>query len=210
MTVVKPHKFFERTLDNNLALLALQLEDRYRKIQNLEVLGITAVDKNNEAFLETDSVSTAKWRQYNVFQFHIPEIHKLFTNVKSMVIEACDYYQVDFDAQQFMVQGWFNIFQPDKGTLDWHDHSRIPAPHFHGYYSVRAEPSITQYKIGEQIVDVQNINNKAILSEATHPHRVVPSQIKSRITVAYDVIPLKDLISSTNKKEYEQHWLPMA
>lgn len=206
----KPHKFFYRDLDCKLNLLSIALQKRYRKIEKVELIGISALSEDDELFLESSSVSTSKWRQYNVFQFHIPELHKLFASLRSMVIEACEYYEVDFIEQQFMVQGWFNIFQPDQGTLDWHDHSRIAAPHFHGYYSVNAEPSITQYQINGDIVDIENINNRAILSEATHPHRVIPSNIKNRITVAYDVIPLKDLINSTNKKEYEQHWLPMV
>lgn len=205
----KDHKFFERYLDNDLDTLTYELKDRYEKIQNSSLLGVTPLS-DEELFIDTGSVSTAKWRQYNVFQFHIPEIHKLFTAVRSMVVEACDYYEVDFTKQQFMVQGWFNILNKETGNLDWHDHSFVPAPNFHGYYSVNAEPSSTQYEIDGKIVDVFNVNNRAILSEANHRHRVVPSKIKDRITVAYDVIPLRDVINNTNKKEYEQHWLPLA
>lgn len=205
----KPHKFFYRDLDLELDSFASELLDRYQKIKNVEVIGITSLAEEDEVFLEAGSVSTTKWRQYNVFQFHIPQLHSLLKSIRELVIEACDYYQVDFDEQQFMVQGWFNVFQPTEGTLDWHDHSRLGAPNFHGYYSVNAEPSVTQYKIGSEVVDVENVNNRAILSEATHPHRVLPSNVKNRITVAYDVIPLKDVVGNLNKREYEQHWLPM-
>lgn len=205
----KEHKFFERYLNNDLDTLASELKDRYRKIQDSSILGVTPVS-DEELFIDTGSVSTAKWRQYNVFQFHIPEIHKLFTSIRSMVIEACEYYEIDFDEQQFMVQGWFNVLNSDSGNLDWHHHSFVPAPNFHGYYSVNAEPSQTEYEVNGETVVVNNINNRAILSEAKHRHRVVPSEIKDRITVAYDIIPLKDVINNVNKKEYEQHWLPLA
>jgi hypothetical protein len=44
-----------------------------------------------------------------------------------------------------MLQGWFNINEARNGKLDWHDHGPDGSPHFHGYYCVSAEPSITHY-----------------------------------------------------------------
>ena len=87
----KPHKFFETYLNNNLDVLASALEDRYEKIKKVEVLGVTPL-ADNELWKTSNSVSTMKWREYNVFQFHIPELHNLFNAVRKMVVEACDYY----------------------------------------------------------------------------------------------------------------------
>ena len=130
----QPHKFFEKYLDNDLENLSKELQIRYEKIKSAEVLGVTPTT-DFESWQESNSVSTMKWRQYNVFQFHIPEIYNLFLALRDMAKEACEYYDIDFAKQQYMVQGWFNINSNDKGgKLDWHDHGPGGAPFFHGYY----------------------------------------------------------------------------
>jgi hypothetical protein len=203
----QPHKFFERFLNNDLNYLGKELDDRYLKIQNAEVLGVSEL-KDNEIWKQSNSVSTMKWREYNVFQFHIPSIHNLFRAVSDMTKEACAYYDIDFDKQQYMAQGWFNINYTKKGKLDWHDHGPWGAPHFHGYYCVNAEPSVTYYKVFDKEVVNNNINNRAILSEMGHPHAQADWDWEGpRITVAYDVIPLEGLIQ--NGMHQEQHWIPL-
>jgi hypothetical protein len=203
----QPHKFFERFLNNDLNYLGKELDDRYLKIQNAQVLGVSEL-KDDEIWKQSNSVSTMKWREYNVFQFHIPGIHNLFRSVSDMTKEACAYYGIDFDKQQYMVQGWFNINYTKKGKLDWHDHGPWGAPHFHGYYCVNAEPSITYYKVFDKEVVNNNINNRAILSEMGHPHAQADWDWEGpRITVAYDVIPLEGLIQ--NGMHQEQHWIPL-
>jgi hypothetical protein len=202
------HKFFERFLDNDLSKLAQELDSRYQKIERAEVLGVSEV-KDDELWKSSNSVSTMKWREYNVFQFHIDGIHSLYKNVASMVREACEYYSIDFDKQQFMVQGWFNINYAKKGKLDWHDHGPFGAPNFHGYYCVKAEPSVTYYKVFDKETENHNIDNRAVLSEMGHPHAQADWDWEGpRITVAYDIIPLKDL--QKFGMHQEQHWIPLV
>lgn len=204
---VQPHKFFERYLDNDLPRLALELQDRYNKIERAEVLGVTEV-KEDEIWKSSNSVSTMKWREYNVFQFHIDGIYNLYKAVSDMTKEACKHYDIDFDAQNFMIQGWFNINYTKKGKLDWHDHGPFGAPNFHGYYCVKAEPSVTYYKVFDKEVENHNINDRAILSEMGHPHAQADWDWDGpRITVAYDIIPLKDL--QKFGMQQEQHWIPL-
>jgi hypothetical protein len=108
-----------------------------------------------------------------------------------------------------MVQGWFNINYTKSGKLDWHDHGPMGAPNFHGYYSVSAEPSVTHYRVFDNYVENHNINNRAILSEMGHPHAQGDWDWEGpRITVAYDVIPLKDLKQFAMNQE--QHWIPLV
>lgn len=210
-TSKQPHVFFERDLDNDLEELSSQLQTRYQKIQDAELLGVTPLLTNGEHFMEAGSVSTAKWRQYNVFQFHLPGIHKLFAAVREMVTEACEYYGVDFDAQQYMVQGWFNINERGNGLLSWHEHGIEGAPNFHGYYCVRAEPSTTLYSVFGERKENVNRDNRAVLSEMGHPHTQTEWDWDGpRITVAYDVVPLADIISNKHKQEFEQHWIPLV
>jgi hypothetical protein len=203
----QPHKFFDRYLDNDLDQLISELVDRYQKIERAEVLGVTEV-RDDEVWKSSNSVSTMKWREYNVFQFHIPGIRNLYDAVSDMVHEASEYYGIDFDQQQYMLQGWFNINYAKNGKLDWHDHGPWGAPNFHGYYSVSAEPSQTHYIAFDEYKINENKNNRAILSEMGHPHAMGDWDWEGpRITVAYDVVPLKDLIS--HGMTQEQHWVPL-
>jgi hypothetical protein len=205
---IQPHRFFEKHLNNDLENLSKELQIRYEKIKNAEVAGVTPIT-NFESWQESNSVSTMKWRQYNVFQFHIPEIHSLFLAIRDMAKEACEYYNIDFKKQQYMVQGWFNINSNDKGgKLDWHDHGPGGSPFFHGYYCVNAEPSITHYVVFDKKIQNVNKNNRAILSEMGHPHAMGDwSWNGDRITIAYDLLPLAE-VQQFGMGE-EQHWIPL-
>lgn len=204
----QPHRFFEYFLDNDLDELKKELLVRYDLIEQAKVAGVTPVG-DAEVWKDTGSISTMKWRQYNVFQFHIDGVRKLYDAISSMVKEACNYYEVDFSEQQYMLQGWFNVNYSKKGRLDWHDHSPVGAPFYHGYYSVSAEPSETHYyAFGEHKIN-NNVNNKAILSEMGHSHAMADWDWEGpRITIAYDVTPLWALKDAG--LEAEQHWLPLS
>jgi hypothetical protein len=202
----KDHKFFERYLDNNLPELAEFLQNQYSNIENLKLSGVTKVTPRDH-WLSSDSVSTIKWREYNVFQFYHPSIYKLYKNISETIKEACEYYEVDFDKQEYMVQGWFNINYNNSGKLDWHDHGGPYAPYFHGYYCVNAEPSVTYYRVFDKETDNHNKNNRMIVSEMGHPHAMGSWDWEGpRVTIAYDIVPMKSLIA--NKAE-PQHWIPL-
>ena len=210
---MKEHKFFERNLDNNLEDLTSELTDRYSMIKNVEIEGVTPVGEN-EVWKSTGSVCTMKWREYNVFQFHIEGIYNLYQSISDMMKEACDYYDIDFVKSKYMMQGWFNINNAKDGKLDWHDHSAPGdfAPLFHGYYCVNAEPSSTYYMLfndPSKVVENPNRNNRAILSEMGHPHAQGDwSWDGPRITVAYDIVPFDRI--KTYPKDQEQHWIPLV
>jgi len=198
------HKFFERNLNNDLSDLSYYLMTQYEKIESGQIL------KNNDdqktAWDSSGSITTSKWNKYNVFQFYHPAIHKLFRSVRSMTIEACEHYGINFEQEDFWVQGWFNVNYTNGGKLDWHEHGGEGAPWFHGYYSVNAEPSSTHYKVFNENVTIENKNNRAILSETGHPHSMGDWDWNGpRITVAYDVIPFRGIMH-----EWEQHWIPLA
>ena len=209
---MKEHKFFDRYLNNNLEELASELTERYGMIESAKIDGVTPVS-NDEVWKSTGSVSTMKWRQYNVFQFHIEGIYNLYQSISDMMKEACEYYDIDFVKSKYMMQGWFNINHSKNGKLDWHDHSAPGdiAQLFHGYYSVNAEPSSTYYMLFNdplKVVENQNKNNRAILSEMGHPHAQGDwAWDGPRITVAYDIVPFDRI--KTYPKDQEQHWIPL-
>jgi hypothetical protein len=202
----KDHKFFEKHLDNDLPELAEFLQNQYSNMETLKLSGITKVTPRDH-WLSSDSVSTIKWREYNVFQFYHPSIHNLYKNISDTIKEACEYYEINFEEQKYMVQGWFNINYNHSGKLDWHDHGGPYAPYFHGYYCVNAEPSITYYSVFGNQVENHNKNNRMIISEMGHPHAMGDWDWEGpRVTIAYDIMPLKSLIA--NKAE-PQHWIPL-
>lgn len=204
----QPHRFFERLLDNDLDKLASELQQRYELIKEAKIDGVTKFT-GEEAWAESGSISTSKWDEYNVFQFHIDGIYNLYRAVNDMVKEACVYYDINFEAQKFMMQGWFNINYSHSGKLDWHEHGPGGAPFFHGYYAVKAEPSETHYVTTSGPKININKNNRAVLSEMGHPHAMGDwAWDGPRITVAYDILPLSELEKFGT--EYEQHWVPLS
>jgi len=208
-TYDKPHKFFERHINNDLNKLSDYLIKKYSEIEAGKIPGVTL--KKEAAWSESGSLSTSKWKEYNVFQFNNEEIHNVFAALKDMVLEACEYYGVDFKEQRYMVQGWFNINYNHIGKLGWHEHGGPWAPYFHGYYSVKSEPSTTYYKINNDENNIKenfNVNNRLILSEMGHPHAMGDWDWDGpRITLAYDITPLRSLIK---KNGAEQHWIPLV
>ena len=197
------HKFFDRHLDNDLVDLAAYLQTQYDKISSGDII---SGELNLTDFSDSGSITTMNWEKYNVFQFYHPGIHNLFKNVKDMVEEACWHYGIDYEEQQFMVQGWFNINYAKAGKLNWHDHGGIKAPYFHGYYCVNAEPTVTHYRVfGKEVIN-ENKNNRAILSEMGHEHAMGDWEWDGpRITIAYDVLPLKAVVLND-----PQHWIPLV
>ncbi len=208
----KPHKFFERFLDNDTNELTSFLQDQYKLIEDAKLRGVEKLNEKDQAWVSSGSLSTVKWTEYNVFQFYHPAIHKLYKSIADMVKDACHYYGVNFGEQDYYIQGWFNINDRKVGKLDWHDHGGPGAPWFHGYYCVSAEPSITHYKLfndDAQIVENHNINNRAIVSEMGHPHAMGDwSWDGPRITIAYDIMPGDTLFNYPDKVP-QQHWIPL-
>jgi hypothetical protein len=207
----KPHKFFDKVLDNNLDKMSRFLTKVYKDIEDATLPGVSPIgSKEHEIWLETGSSSTVRWNQYNVFQFYTEEIHNVFASLRELVIEACEYYDIDFEKEKFYVQGWFNINDRNVGKLDWHDHGGPYAPFFHGYYCVKAEPSTTYYKIDNDDNKVfENINkdNRMIVSEMGHPHAMGDWDWDGpRITLAYDIVPLRFV----KNFDEEQHWVPLV
>lgn len=202
--MTKPHKFFERYLPNDLNDLTNYLLFQSQRIENGEI--VSGSSNNDSPWESGHSESTNQWFRYNVFQFYHPGIHALFKAVRDMTKEACEYYDIDFKAQNYYAQSWFNVNYSNKGKLEWHDHGGDGAPAFHGYYCVKAEPSLTHYKLPDGYMDNINKDNRAILSETGHPHAMADWDWDGpRITIAYDVCPIYAI-----EQAWEQHWVPLC
>lgn len=222
---IKPHKFFARDLDLNLEEVADKLRFEYDRIANGEMRGVSHYDDPNsekDIFTYSKSISTMKSREYNAFQMYYPFVHEIYSSVVDMVREACEYYGIDYNSEQWVAQSWFNINSKDKefARLHWHDHldPALKVPAFHGYYSISAEPSETHYNIDGELTINKNINNRAILSLMGYPHSVGKWEWDGdRITMAYDILPLRILLQENflasdledHEDFWEQHYFPL-
>lgn len=196
--IKKPHKFFERFLDNDLDDLYEYLEGKLDEMLDGK-LGIP--ESQLQKYTKYTGAATQLGQDYNVFLFDHPGIKKLQEGLRSAIEEASEYYELD-KSLKFKLRGWFNFDQktdeagsvnPTKDSVFFHDHmGGEGAPVFHGYYAVHAEPSVTFYDIDRKGVIFENINknNRLILSETGHPHgRDDWYDDKPRITIAYDISP---------------------
>jgi hypothetical protein len=187
--MIKPHKFFELQSNNDLNNLKKYLNVKYNEMKK-----INWTDKDR--FYDPGN----HWLNYNIFHFYNKEIYSLQSDIKKLVIDACNYYNIDFEKENYYIHGWFNYWpeqfnvgvDPDK--LHYHDHGDISPNLFHGYYCVNAEPSITHYKIDDVRLDNINKNNKIIVSKNGCPHTPGAwSENSPRITIAYNISPLNFL-----------------
>jgi hypothetical protein len=193
------HKFFDRLLDNDLEDLYSYLYSKAEDILAGKVGNIPEDVLSN--FNIYNGPATQLGEYYNIFTWDHPAIINLKQSLRDIIIEASYYYGIDFEQEDYHINGWFNLdfespedrndgVSPLKHSEHYHDHAGgTGAPIFHGYYCVNAEPSSTFYKINRER-DFENINknNRAIVSETGHPHgRDDWYEEKPRITIAYDI-----------------------
>ena len=151
---------------------------------------------------------------YNVFDWPSIELYDILLKIKETLKNACAEYQIDYDEQKYMIHGWFNYVTvknfngPTENNLSWHDHGKRRNA-FHGYYCVNAEPSITHYKINEKNIDRNNKNGRLIIAKTGIPHAVGRWEFSEpRITVAYNIMRLDDLLSTGIQNE-EGPFIPL-
>ena len=203
----KSHKFFDKTISNDLTSLTEFLTNLQSAIVNDNILRMPQdlFDKHNKL---QSGAATLSGDFYNIFNYTNPGIVSLYNALSETMNEVCDYYDIDRKKQQYMIHGWFNFDYPNDNYIDtvspiidpkfFHDHSGGKgAPEFHGYYCVNAEPSTTFYKIHnnpDTIFHNINKNNRLIISETGHPHGKDDwLEENPRITIAYDISPLESI-----------------
>jgi len=198
----KEHKFFEGYPNIDLQLLDTYLHGVYEQMKFDGWFGDPSL--NDELGMTVD-ISP----KYNIFKYRNKEIEALKFSIIEMLKEASEYYGYDFNNQKYIMTGWFNFWRKLRtDTIEekaWHFHDKVGAPHFHGYYCVNAEPSITYYMINDVLVENHNKNNRAILSETNHAH--APGdwlEETDRITIAYDIV----LASEVDQKD-RNRWIEL-
>jgi hypothetical protein len=197
------HVFFDAFLDNDLDELKQYLMNIHQDMLLGKFYGVSIdnVPKYNEL---GGGTPTQLGDRYNLFTFENESILKLKSKLKETILEACEYYGIDFELSNYYINGWFNVdfglkygnapYDPDNWD-GFHDHmDGKGAPVFHGYYCVNAEPSSTYYLINRETpFENVNKNNRLIVSETGHPHGIGNWEWDGpRITIAYDISPYKE------------------
>ncbi len=196
-SIKKPHKFFKKNVNNNLTDMLV-----FSKEVNDIVTNNTGYDLKN-TFLDTskknihDTVMDSWHITYNIFEYENEGIKNIKSTIKELVIEACEYYGINIKEQQYMLKGHLNYYAGPKlvkfENAVWDNHGNDPLE-FHGYYCINAEPSITYYLIDGDVVENENKNNLALLSQNGY-HHIVGNWLSEdvRITIGYNVFPLNKI-----------------
>jgi hypothetical protein len=209
-----PHKFFERFLDNDLDSLYNYL---YKLNEDMKEGNFPGITKKEAMFSGVGTSTVYGSSRYNILTFDHPGLKNLHKAIYEMSEEACNYYGYDFNSQEYYIESWFNFDtkENDKHYVfnkqQMHEHlGGTGFPLTHGYYCVNAEPSVTYYNIDKKgvIFENVNINNRAILSETSHPHvKGKWSEEKPRITIAYDIVTKKEV--DVFRDQGATNWIPL-
>lgn len=209
-TSVKPHRFFEGFPSIDLESLSKEMMMLRDRIIDGEIPGIPEekIKLAQEQRYLVESSITPMGSDYNILLLGYDSLIPLKENLADVLLEACDYYEIDAKSKDYVIMSWLNVtygreindFQlPNDqhiSTDNYHDHNGgRGAPDFHGYFSVNAEPSNTNYLINRETPFKNiNTNGRAVISETGHPHNVDPWNFDTpRITIAYDICPRENM-----------------
>lgn len=204
----KPHKFFSREAYGNDMQLRNFVDSKWTELKGLMS---EEAQKESEYRQPGPGKAMNEFQQsYNMFGFYNDQLHDVLVLIRDMVIEACDYYNIDYKKEKYHILSWMNYVKgPRKIILDQlrlDDHGSNPKE-FHGYYAVNAEPGVTWYKLDdEQLHPHYNKNGEAILSLNGYHHAIGDWDSEDhRITIAYNIMPIYRVPTS---KRFGQH-LPL-
>jgi len=154
---------------------------------------ILSENKGKSYALEDWPETTALYRHYNIFTIEDPNIEQLQSVVRETV------KQVNPN-KEFYIRGWLNVLR-DQNTLNWHDHAPDIVGAMHGYISISSEPSVTVYRIGEDLLNVKNRNGYIVIGYSNRDkHRTTPMPSDTpRVSVAFDIVPTTYDLPASNK-----------
>lgn len=139
--------------------------------------------------LHTSSRHGSKF--YNIFSLTagLPHFNQIYKFIKMAIF---DY--LGTNTENLFMQAWINYDNVNE-VLDWHNHSDVFL--CHGYISIDPKNSVTQFKD-------YHINNKPGHiyigpSDRLHKVKVTEPYIGHRITIAFDVTNLQNLVDKGMK-----------
>ncbi len=160
-------------------------------------------DKDKKVY---GSFSTSHFDKYNTFQFPLDETSKLYRELVNNITPFLD------KNQNYALQCWFNVFRKDE-NIDWHNHWLPESKVWHGFYCVHVKDSFTEYKIPnvENIITVPSKEGRLVFGKSDGDfHKSSPWNDPNlpRVTIAFDIIPYKQLRSEDYKQYMGRSLLP--
>jgi hypothetical protein len=198
-----PHRFFQTVLNEDVEDIQLFLLNLYKEMGDGVHFALTKgwEDEDRNYF----SPPTLYLDKYNLLSMPYEPFRKIHKSIKDLILQACDYYKINFEDEDFMVHAWFNLswnYNTDLlSETDMHDSlNGQGAPDFHGYYSVNTEPSVTKYFIGSDSIEIHNKNNRLLMSETGYMHGVERFDWwGERTTISFEVTPNRNLLENDSK-----------
>lgn len=201
----KDHKFFERDIPVDTEIRAWA-EEWYLHLKNKSPEKAAMLNYTKPA--DARAMQEFIWSENILGQYH-PFAYDILKSLAEVTKEACEYYGLDPHKERYYVHSWLNYARGPRliRNDDIHlDHHGDFSDRFHGYYSINADPSITYYELDEDSVDhpqglwpVHNKNGRVLLSLNGYDHGVYRWESEEpRITLAYNIIPQRDVPRSNN------------
>ena len=153
---------------------------------------ILEATKNAEPVNHLAPRTSALYHIYNIFTWQDPLIDQLKQSIKKTVSEL-------HPGQDYYLRGWLNVMR-EQSVLNWHDHITDIVGGMHGYLSITSEPSVTVYRIGEDLLNVKNRNGYAVIGYCNRDqHRTTPMPGDTpRVSAAFDIVPTTYKLSTAD------------
>ena len=153
---------------------------------------ILEATKNAEPVNHLAPRTSALYHVYNIFAWQDPLIDQLKQAIKKTVSDL-------HPGQDYYIRGWLNVMR-EQNVLNWHDHITDIVGGMHGYLSITSEPSVTVYRIGEDLLNVKNRNGYAIIGYCNRDqHRTTPMPSDTpRVSAAFDIVPTTYKLSTAD------------
>lgn len=188
--------------------LNLDVRQLYKDCLKFEQFILDQWDNNRTTVeFEDASKTTQLHAHYNLLHFPHPQLHALLYHIRMMFYEIKDPAFRD----HYYISMWQNVHRQGQ-SLDWHSHSDTLNRSYHGFFTVFAEPSATEYKLPDGTFEsVTARNNQLVISpSAGDEHRTTAWTLEQpRITVAFDIVPLQLAQTSFNTQNRIHNWVPI-
>jgi hypothetical protein len=128
------------------------------------------------------------FRNFNLFLFACPELHKLYKQISIKVSTILDSNKL------YYIRCWPNLFR-EGNNIDWHSHYEPEFKAYHGFYCVNTQginSSYTDYRILDY-PETRVISKDSLLvfgksDGDTHRSSKWNNSDKYRVTIAFDIM----------------------
>ena len=152
------------------------------------------------------NAASANNKNYNLFSFVDSELIKLYQfmikTISPLLEDEC-----------YVLKSWMNVYRVGQ-QVGWHAHWPAELKVWHGFYCVNVGESATHYQIPgfKNIVVVPSKEGRLVVGKSKndqHKSTLWNNPDMFRITLAFDIIPIKSLLIQVDYSEMPiNHYIP--